>query len=234
VEKLIYLLWKKPGLATAEWRDEMRTVAGSALIGLGAQRVQFNCADDAVAAGDALRIISREPPDGLLLFWLPTANIRDRCEALLREHAEKIAGYLVTESCIKSGVDHCVTGERTAGFSLIGFLQRPARLSEKEWLHWWLGCHTQVAVDTQSTFRYVQNVVTRTLTDDAPALDALVEEGFPAAALTSPHAFYDAVGDEQKYQRNLQLMMDSCHRFIDFDRIDSMPMSEYFVGKQEK
>lgn len=230
MEKLVYLLWKNPGQAATRWRDEIRATTGPALIALGAQQVQFDCVDDAVAAGEGFRIISREPPDGLLMFWLPTSNFRESCEALLRECSAKIAGYLVTESCIKDGTGHCAAGRRTRGFSLIGFLQRPARLSEKEWLHVWLGSHTKVAVDTQSTFRYVQNVVTRTLTEDAPTLDALVEEGFPAAALTSQHAFYDAVGDEEKYQRNLQAMMDSCHRFIDFDRIDSMPMSEYFIG----
>lgn len=230
MEKLIYLLWKKPGQPTGEWLAAMRTNVGRKLIDAGAQKLQFDCVDDAVADGSALRIVSRRAPDGLAMFWLPTANRRSACEALLREQHADIAGYLVTESCMKSGAEHCASGARSNGFSLIGFLQKPDRLSREEWLHWWLDKHTQIAIDTQSTFRYVQNVVTRTLTDDAPALDALVEEGFPTAALTDQRAFYDAVGNEEKYQENLRQMMDSCHRFIDFDRIDSMPMSEYFVG----
>ena len=138
-----------------------------------------------------------------------------------------IAGYLVTESLILDDRARRPVGERSHGFSLIGFLQRPPRLSEDEWLRIWLGSHTDVAVGTQSTFRYVQNVVARTLTPDAPPLDALVEEGFPTAALDSPQAFYDAVGDDARYQRHLDRMMTSCHRFIDFDRIDSLPTSEY-------
>lgn len=230
MEKLIYLLWKKPEETLAEWSGAMRAAVAGELRESGAQRVQFNVVDEAVAAGEGLRILSRPAPDGLVMFWLPTANYRAPLQQLLAMHSSRLAGYLVTESCIKSGAEHCVPGARTVGFSLIGFLQRPPRLSEKEWLHWWLDNHTQVAVDTQSTFRYVQNVVTRVLTDDAPPLDALVEEGFPEAALSSPHAFYDAIGDEAKYQRHLQMMMDSCHRFIDFDRIDSMPMSEYFIA----
>lgn len=230
MEKLIYLLWKKPEQTVSEWRDDMRKVVGCSLVDKGAQKVQFNVVDDAVAAGEGLRIISHPAPDGLIMFWLPTANHRGPLESLLSDQHLRIAGYLVTESCIKSGSENCVEGARTDGFSLVGFLRRPSRLSEKEWLHWWLDHHTQVAVETQSTFRYVQNVVARTLTDNAPILDALVEEGFPVEALTSPHAFYDAIGDEERYQRHLKMMMESCRRFIDFDRLDSMPMSEYSIA----
>ena len=67
----------------------------------------------------------------------------------------------------------------------------------------------------------------RPLTPEAPAYDAFVEECFPAAALTDPHAFFDAVGDEAKFQANLATMMDSCGRFIDFARIDVIPTSQY-------
>lgn len=230
MEKVIYLLWKEPEQTVVAWRDAMRGAIGRSLRDNGARRLQVDLVDEAVAPGEELRIISRSPPDGVLMFWLPTANDRASCESVLRETHSRIAGYLVTESCIKEGVGYCAPDARTPGFALIGFLQRPSRLDEEEWLHRWLDHHTRVAVDTQSTFRYVQNVVARVLTDDAPVLDALVEEGFPIAALTDRQAFYDAVGDEEKYQRNLTMMVESCQRFIDFERLDSIPMSEYFIG----
>ena len=75
----------------------------------------------------------------------------------------------------------------------------------------------------------MQNVVVRALTHAAPGYDAIVEERFPAAAMTDPHAFFDAVGDEEKFQRNVAEMMDSCGRFIDFDKIDVVPTSQYVV-----
>lgn len=103
-------------------------------------------------------------------------------------------------------------------------------MSEEQWLNLWLDQHTKVAVETQSTIRYVQNVVSRVLTNEAPVLHAVVEEGFPIEALTSPHAFYNAVDDDNLYRRNLDTMMDSCFRFIDFDKIDSIPMSEYIIS----
>ena len=231
MEKLIYLLWKQPGQSQETWRAGMRGAVGGALLDAGALSLQFNLVDEDVAAGDGLRIVTRQPPpDGLAIFWMQTANNRERCEDLLRRNHDRIAGYLVTESLILDDRQRRPVGGRSHGFSLIGFLQRPPRLSESEWLRIWLGSHTSVAVETQDTFRYVQNVVARVLTPDAPPLDALVEEGFPTAALDSPHAFYDAVGDEDRYRRHLDRMMTSCRRFIDFDRIDSLPTSEYVIG----
>jgi hypothetical protein len=45
--------------------------------------------------------------------------------------------------------------------------------------------------------------------------------------MTDPQAFFDAVGDDAKFQRNLATMMDSCSRFLDFDKIDVLPTSQY-------
>jgi len=231
MEKLFYTLWKNPDEGASDWSDRLRGSLGRELAANGAQSLQVDIVDDAVADGAALRLISRPVPDGFVAFWMDSANDRAGCERLLRTTHRQIAGYLVTESRIKEdpsrrGAD----GGRSFGFSLIGFLQRPAWLTEPQWLDIWLGSHTGVAVETQSTFRYVQNVVARRLTEDAPELAAIVEEGFPSAALTSQAAFYDAVGDEEKLARNHGRMMDSCHRFIDFKRLDSLPMSEYVIG----
>src|SRR3546814_5310897 len=65
---------------------------------------------------------------------------------------------------------------------------------------------SKVGIETQSNFEYRQNVVVRPLSDDAPAIDAFVEECFPPDAMTDPHVFFDAVGDEAKFQRNLDAM----------------------------
>lgn len=227
MEKLIYTLWRPAHVSVADWRAAILKAAG-ALPQAGGRDVQFSLVDEDVAAGKGLHIVTRDAPDGVIMFWMDSANYRDASEALLRGHCRTIAGYLVTESLIKDERADA-KGERADGFSLIGFLQRPPRLTREDWLRIWLGSHTAVAVETQPTFRYVQNVVARPLTPDAPALDALVEEGFPLGALDNPAVFYDAVGDEQKHAENHRRMMESCQRFIDFDRIDSLPMSRYRV-----
>jgi hypothetical protein len=58
----------------------------------------------------------------------------------------------------------------------------------------------------------------------------MIEENFPDQAMTSDHAFYGAPDDET-LQANLTAMMESCARFIDFERIDVIPMSEYLLSK---
>ena len=47
--------------------------------------------------------------------------------------------------------------------------------------------------------------------------------------MTSDHAFYNTGGDEALLQARIQEMMDSCVRFIDFETIDVIPMSEYLL-----
>ena len=74
--------------------------------------------------------------------------------------------------------------------------QRPQRLSQQQWLEIWHGSHTQVAIDTQSTFGYRQNVVARPVTYAAPPFDAIIEENFPAAAMSSQQAFYGVDSDQ--------------------------------------
>ena len=226
MEKLIYTLWRPSNLSVADWRTAMLRVAAGDLSKAGGRDVQFSLIDEDVEAGKGLHLVTRDVPDGVITFWMDSANFRQSSEKLLYEKCRRIAGYLVTESCIKDErADE--KGHRADGFNLIGFLRRPPRLAREEWLKIWLGSHTAVAVETQPTFRYVQNLVARALTEDAPELDALVEEGFPIEALDNPAHFYDAVGDEKKHSENHKRMMESCQRFIDFDRIDSLPMSRY-------
>jgi hypothetical protein len=65
------------------------------------------------------------------------------------------------------------------------------------------------------------------LTAEAPPFRGIVEECFPPEAMHDSQTFYDAVGDEAKHQRHQKLMMESCAKFIDFDRIDVIATSEY-------
>ena len=126
------------------------------------------------------------------------------------------------------------------GRSLVTIALRPAQDgSETSYSAWgetalahWLTHHTRIAIDTQANFEYVQNMVVRPLTDAAPAYDAFVEECFPDAAMTLPAAFFDAVGDEARFEANLAAMMQSCAAFIDFTRIDIIPTSQFVFAGQ--
>ena len=227
MEKLLYLLWRDGGEPEA-FAAKLRSELASALQRGGAQRLQLNVVDRDVEPAAPLRQERSVPAiDAMLTFWLPTAFGRKPLEEIVA-FSGRAAGYAVCESePIVNSTHRCGAGERTTGFSQIAILERPPRLAREQWLDIWLNSHTTVAIETQSTFRYVQNIVLRPLTYAAPAYDAVVEECFPAAAMTDQQAFYDAVGDDEKCRRNLQAMMDSCVRFIDFDKIDVVPTSEY-------
>ena len=231
MEKLVYLLWNSEKISNDELRDRLLGVTTARVLDAGALKLQVNVADSAVAPAAPMRMMNTRPlPDALVTLFLHTHLDRKPTEKALAAVAPRIAGYLVLESePIPNVKQRAKAGERTPGYSQLALIQRPPRLDPEYWLQIWQGSHTAVAKETQSTFRYVQNRVVQTLTYGAPRFDAIVEECFPAAAMTSQHAFYDALGEDAKLDANRKRMMESSGRFIDFDRIDVIPMSEYVV-----
>jgi hypothetical protein len=73
-------------------------------------------------------------------------------------------------------------------------------------------------------------VVLQSLEGRGAVPDAVVEENFPLEAMTSEYAFYGvAAGDDTSLAKRRDALMASCARFIDFDRIDVVPMTEYLL-----
>ena len=112
------------------------------------------------------------------------------------------------------------------GLYTVAFLEKPAALEYATWLARWQGEHTAIAIATQRTFLYVQNVLVRSLTADAPPWTAIVEEAFPEAAASDPFQFYAASTPDELAARQ-RAMTASCERFIDFARFETLPMSAY-------
>ena len=93
--------------------------------------------------------------------------------AVLLPYAARLAGWQVEERqplAPPEGPD----GQRTDALAQVAFLRRPAEMEYDEWRAHWQGPHTQIAMETQAAFGYVQNRVTGTLTDDTPHVDAVV------------------------------------------------------------
>jgi hypothetical protein len=118
-------------------------------------------------------------------------------------------------------------GSRTDALANVAILRRPAALDRDEWLRIWMVDHTPIAIRTQATFGYVQNVVIGAVTDDAPQIDALVEELFPSAGMTDMHAFYGSGGDDAELNRRLTELMASVARFGADQHLDLVPSSRY-------
>lgn len=232
MEKLVYPLWAGAGSDTDTLRDHWLTDTVPALRALpGTRAIRLTVADSAVAAAAGKRVARLEPPpDAVLSLWLDNAGERDACEAVIAETCERFDTLLVTEAepIVNRSQPPGADG-RVPGWCQVVFLETPPRLGREEWLEIWQGSHTRVAIDTQATFGYRQNVVVRVLHGGERPPAAMVEENFPDAAQTSDHAFYDAV-DDAALEARVRAMMESCARFIDFDRMDVIPMSEYVFG----
>jgi hypothetical protein len=227
MEKILYPVWKDSALEADAFRDQLLQRLAPSLLEVGVRGLRLSVVDSDVDAAAGLRQENSRPVmDAMLSVWLDSSVYRQPVEAAIAARVSRMAGYLVTESAPL--VTNTAQGQRTPGMAQVVFLQRPRRLSEQQWLEIWHGSHTQVAIDTQSTFGYRQNVVVRPMTYAAPPFDAIIEENFPAEAMSSQHAFY-GVETDAELQTNLQAMIDSVVRFIDFDKIDVVPTSEYVI-----
>ena len=231
MEKLIYLLNRSDDEAEHAFNDSLRASAGEALANAaGVRKLDLYLRDADVEPARPMRIkSSARLPDAMLSVWLDHWMQRLDLESRLADLRARHHAYLVTES--EPLAQQSPARGRVAGMCQIALLKRPPRLDHATWIDIWQGSHTQVALDTQSTFGYRQNVVARALSEAAPAYDGIVEENFPAEAMTSPHAFYASAGDDARLQQRMATMMQSCQRFIDFDKIDVIHCSQFIVRR---
>ena len=231
MEKLIYVVWKKREESIGGFKEKMLSDVAGGLEGLGVRGLSMNLADERAAYAQRMRITKTpDPLSGTLSIWLDTALDRDPVHRLLEEACQRFAGYLVLESVpIVNTTQIAPLGERTPGITTVAFLEKPEAMTYESWLDQWQGHHTQVAIETQSTFLYIQNVIVRAVTPEAPGWSAIVEESFPAEAPTDPMVFFAAGNSRKKLEENRRRLMESCAKFLDFARVESHPMSSYVL-----
>lgn len=216
MEKVVALLIGHPSGDEQSLTETLLGTVGDELRHRGASRLQVNVIDPALGPPHGV------PPDpevqqvgAALSYWVDAAGeVGIHAECLPVRDGWAWHAYLVSESLQLHGPPAASGGGRCAGFTQIVPLTVPPALSWAEWRRRWQGEHTRVAVETQSSFRYVQNLVVRPLGAGAPGFAAIVEESFPLAAAGDPKVFYDSEGDDAKFQANVTRMMDSCARFI--------------------
>jgi hypothetical protein len=227
VEKVVYVGWKPADRALADLRSALLGPTAATILKEGARGLTVLLADDEAVQG--LRIAKRDPT-AVVSVWLDSAVHRAGIEAALGAVMTKLAGWLALESVPLPNTEHAVPlGERIPGLYNVAFLEKPDTLDYATWLEHWQGEHTTTAIETQRTFLYVQNVLVRALTPDAPPWAAIVEEAFPAEAAADPMRFYAATTAEELVQQQ-QRMIASCERFIDFARFETLPMSAYVLA----
>ncbi len=198
-------------LQSAEFHDALRKV--------GVSRLQVNISDADVDG--AMRITHYDRPiDAVVSTW-GAENVLDA----VSDAADDVAAWTVTR---REPLNPTLPSQsRVDALSNIAFLRKPDDLAYDEWRRLWLDEHTQVAIDTQSTFGYYQNIVSKPLTDNAIGVTAIVEELFPMAAIGDMHAFYGSGGDDQVLQERLTAMLTSVSRMGADRNLDLVPTSRY-------
>lgn len=209
------------------WCQRLRGPVADGLLSLNLPGVVLNVCDAPVASS-IMRLTTMTPPAAAVVSLWTQQYYGEQLQAalaLLREQADAAPAYLVTESTPIPPPDPG-EGRRTRGLSNVALLRRPARLDHESWLRIWHLEHTPVAIATQATFGYTQNVVVRAITDHAPVIDAIVEENFPDDAVSDPMAFYGAT-DQADLEYRVTRMMESCNKFGATEGIDTVPTSRY-------
>ncbi|MCH2170508.1 EthD domain-containing protein [Myxococcota bacterium] len=231
MEKLVYLIFESADRSGNDLRAMLLETVVPHFKRLNVRGARLNVHDEEVYAGkpQVESNLRKGPPiRAMLNFWMDSADQRGPCEDALSSSVEGgHAGYLVVESCPL--VHEVQPGERTPGVNQITCINRRPDISYETFLKIWQQEHREVAIELQSTVGYVRNVVVRTLTENAPAFDAVVEETFPIEALTDQRALYDYAESEEALALSVARMMESCERFLDFEPMEMNFMSEYVM-----
>jgi hypothetical protein len=217
VTKLMFALWGDDLSATLHDPGLRDLLAAT-----GVGRLQVNVDDAAVAR--AMRIPTFEDPIGAIVsVWdADPAGVA----TVLAEAASRVAGWRVEERR-RLDPPEAWDGSRADALANVAVLRRPGELAHEEWLRRWMVDHTPIAIRTQATFGYVQNIVLSAVTPDAPRVDALVEELFPSAGIDDMHAFYGSGGDDDELNRRLTDLMASVARIGADHDLDLVPTSRY-------
>ena len=215
--------------ADDRWCAHLRGPVAAEILDLGVAGLTINVRDATVRESQMTFTTMDPPVVAVVGLWTQQSygeQVTDTV-VLLGRACQSVAAYLVTES-VPMAPPATKLGERTTGLANIALLRRPTGLDPATWLKRWLVDHTPVAIETQATFGYTQNVVARALTADAPAVDAIVEELFPLEAISSMHAFFGAADDNDLRER-MNRMVASTSAFGANENIDTVPTSRYVL-----
>ena len=117
-----------------------------------------------------------------------------------------------------------LTEETFSGTMQLCCFERREGLSDAALEQVWFQEHVQVALDTQNTLGYRQNLVLRSSHDQ---LDGIVEEHFSIEAASSLTAFFANGDDEVKMMSNIHVLTESSQRLLDLERSSVIHMTEH-------
>jgi hypothetical protein len=228
VEKVVTVLWKPAEMSKQEFAEVLLNDAAPEMIGLGARRLKV-CVEDDHVDGEALRMNPAPPPKSAMVsYWVECSEDRGPLEAVAAGIAAELASFLVVESQPIVNTEFLApAGERTPGMVQVTGIVRKTGLDYDEFIRIWQQEQRPCAIETQSTFQYVRNEIVRQLSGPVQPWAAIVEEAFPIEAMNDPYVFFDAVGDDEKFQANIGRMVDTVAKMLEMDQTDVTITSEY-------
>ncbi len=239
MEKVIYLAWADGSAESGDaLRDRLVGEVAPALLDAGVKGLGINVHDSeaAEAPSPAPAPDIEEPHVAEVSVWLDSYEERSAVEAALDPLGLRTAGYLVVESLYDdygttpyAGPRTWKDGERSPGVLTVALIHRPADLGYREWIDRWHGTQSPVSAELQPRTRYVRNEVVRPITEDAPEIGGIVEEGWPSPRhVADPLLFFNA-GSPEELDDHVSRMLASVGACLDLGRLRSSTMSEYLI-----
>jgi hypothetical protein len=240
MEKLVYLLWSDDGTGAGgdALRETLLTVTAGLLLDRGARALSVNVHDAPAADAPSPAPAPTGEPVHVaeVSVWVDSYDRRSGVDEAVAAVGLRSAGYLVTESLYDdygttgyAGPRDWADGERSPGVLTVALIHRPPGLDYREWITRWHGTQSPLSGALQPRTRYVRNEVVRAVTESAPEVHGIVEEGWPSAAhVADPMLFFNASTPEE-LTANVASMVASVEACLDLSRLRSTTMSEYLL-----
>jgi hypothetical protein len=226
MEKLVYLTWKQPDLGIEAYRDRLIERVAPRLLEAGARRLDLNVSDLLGTIPKPMLLMGEGATlSAAVSLWLDCYDARGPLEALLRQDASRLDGYLVTESVPQACPDRdWPDGARSPGVTHFTWFQKPAGLGDEDFFRAWHELHTPFSFELHPRrWSYVRNSALRTLTPGSKPVRAIVLERFRSLEdYSDPKRLF---GSKQALERSAA----EVSHYADPAALHSVPLSEYIL-----
>ena len=226
MEKLVYLSWRKPGLAIEDYRRQLIEDAAPRLFAAGAKRLELQLSDLLGTLPKPMLLMGEGATlSAAVSLWLDCYDARAEIEAVLHAESERLDGYLVTESVPQPCADRdWPDGACSPGVTHFTWFEKPAAISDEDFFRAWHELHTPFSFELHPRrWSYVRNSVLRALTPGSRPIRAIVAERFRTQLdYTDPRLLF---GSKEALARSAAEVA----RYADPTRMHSVPLSEFIL-----
>jgi hypothetical protein len=222
MEKLVYALW---GV-----HEGLVEKTGPELLALDPHGLTLSVVDPDVDMSATVAV----PDNGIgatVNVWLDSLDDRGPYESVLGGAADRVAGYLVTES-VPLAYDRRTwpDGERSPGVKQITMFDKRSDIDDAQFFARWHGSHTPLTFEVHPVCLYVRHAVARAVTDGAPRWRGIVEEGLREVEdLTDPMRYFSAGDSPDTLDHNVKRVLEDVSTFLDLGSVESYPTAEYIL-----